>query len=135
MSSSEARVPGKMEGWFDPEQPFLWGFGLSTFTCLLQLYFLVDATGSLSFFFKPAELLFTLWIIAPIACAGWWAATSFYGLIGLVPIAIFGSLMALDVAYDTSSSTSALGWLFFPPLEWAWLFVAFILAAILKRLV
>ena len=75
---------------------------------------MVHMAGGIGNFLHPVSLLFAVWAISPVAFLAWRLNGSLLWLLAFLPIVTFGSYLVYEMAYYSRSSTSALGWIFYP---------------------
>ncbi|MEL6238851.1 MAG: hypothetical protein AAFQ90_09705 [Pseudomonadota bacterium] len=93
---------------------------------------MADVGDGIETLLQPFEVFVLAWVWAPIVFVAWCVKWSALWLAALVVIAIFGGGFVYDFAYDTSSSTAALAWLFYPIYEWGFVLFSAILIGVAR---
>jgi hypothetical protein len=106
------------------------GIGMAVAAVLVRFSIFISP-ADLSDLLNPFMAIVIAWVLSPIVLLGCLVSRSAYWLVGLLPIAVIGNMLAYGIMTDTSSSTAALGWLFLPFYEWAFIVcVSVVLAAV-----
>ena len=80
----------------------------------------------------PISWLFAMWAVAPVVFVAWRGSKNRFWLCALLPLLLFGIYMGYVMGFVSTSSTTALGLIFLPLFQWAFVGVALIVKKVAK---
>ena len=89
------------------------------------LLFVMDRMAAGISLISPPTLILLLLAISPVAYVAYLGLTSRVWLLTLIPLLLYGAYATFSMGFVSTSSTSALGLIFIPMIQWA--FVGFVL--------
>jgi hypothetical protein len=108
-----------------------WGYALGAIYAAFVVVCMTTMAGGMASFLNPFGLLFLVWVLLPIVLVAWLQGKSKLWWIPLFPTAILGAFAMYDMAFHPASSTAALGLIFFPLYQWAFIgIVGFVIMVI-----
>jgi len=108
------------------------GWAIAASACLMRAAILADVGGGIETLLQPFAAFVLAWVLAPIVFVAWCVRWSAFWLATLITIAILGGGFVYQFAYDTSSSTAALAWLFYPIYEWGFIILSAIVIGVAR---
>ena len=96
---------------------------------LLYVMYRMSMGGILT---DPLSWLFAIWAVAPVLFVAWRGLENRVWLIALLPLILFGIYEAYGMGFVSTSSTTALGLIFLPLFQWAFVGIVLIVKKVAK---